>query len=256
MIIKIIEQITLLVTLSILGFATFDLIKHLPHHKMCQNDFIAIINGYKIISIIMFAIWIGITGLWSPEFMPITSTIGKSHPALPVLSPTMIVIAKSIWYIIGVYLLGLWISNIYVKYKRAKEVGFSGWKIVLSMPFCFVMTWMHGYLTTDSKQQTHLIIKSKWYERLNKWVLSNQNNTVFMFLVLFVFTKMLFFKQYETSLFLLLLFAIYMVWKKIAQKNFTKQTNGWYIWTGIITNLVMSILSIRMMIMLYNSIIM
>ncbi len=246
------DTITMIATMVIFWFAVMDLIKHLPNHKMYHDDFVAVINGYKITSLILFAAWLTITK--HTDMGVITSPVMTNVPQSTV-SPWFTYSMKILWYMTGVYLLGLWISNIYVKFKRAVAMGFSKWKIVLTMPFCFMLTWMPGYITADTKQQTYLNIKSKWYARFNKWVLANQNNTLFTFLVLFVFAQMLFSKHIESSVFTLFLFAIYMFWKSIVQKNFSKQMNNWYIWTGIIMNIVMSVMFIRLLLVFMKMVI-
>jgi len=246
-----IDIISIVITLVAFIFITRSLIKDLPYKNVSHGDFTAIINGYKILSLVLFTAWMGLTSLMNactPSRMFITDI--KTGNIIPdqthfVISPTLFNIIEIIWFVVAVYLLGIWISNIYVKYKRAKDMGLSGWKVILSMPFTFIMTWMPGYLISD-KKQSNLTIKSNWYSRFNKWVISNINNTLFMFLLLFIFTNLFISTHISTVLFPLMLFAIYMLWKTITKESFVKHMNRGYIWTAILINLFMVISFIRM----------
>lgn len=239
MMIPFMDSLIMLVFLAVLLLSIYDLIKHLPHDNMPHTDFIAIMNGYKIISLLIFGIWLWLA-LWVSRDIRLATTDVTSH-----VSVTLSVVIKTVWFILGGYLLGLWISGIYAKYKRAKEIGFDTWKIILTMPFCFMMTWMPGYLVTDKKQQSNITIKSKWYKKFTDWVLSNNYRTLFVFLVFFVFANVIFSQTVQLVIFTLILFLIYMFWKSVAKENFSKQMNVGYIWTGIILNISMLILFVK-----------
>ena len=126
-------------------------------------------------------------------------------------------------------------------------MGISGWKAILTMPFAFMMTWLPGYITSDRKQPS-ITIKSNWYANLNNWVTKNTNNSVCMFLLLFIFSMVFITTHISALLFPLMLFAIYMLWKTLAKDSFLPRINRGYIWTAIIINMFMLISFIRMFI--------
>lgn len=242
-----IDIITVFTGLIVFIFITRKLITSLPYKDISHSDFVALINGYKFTSIIFLGL-LGITKLLLTKYTPAHVLISSvdSTPAANahVISDTLFNVIEIAWFILAVYLLGLCISSIYVKYKRAKDMGISGWKVVLSMPFTFMMAWMPGYLTSD-KKTSNIIIQSNWYSRFNKWVVSNFNNTLFMFLVLFVFSTLFVSIDISTILFPLMMFAIYMLWKTLAKESFSRQINRGYIWTAMIVNISMVILFVH-----------
>lgn len=240
MTIPFIDSIVMAVFIVALFLSIRDLIKHLPHNDMYHTDFVAIINGYKITSLFVFGVWLWLAFLVSKNTNLVSDTTTISHEQL-----LFSVLIKPVWFILGSYLLGLWISGIYAKYKRAQKIGFTPWKIILTMPFCFMLTWMPGYLTADKKQQSNITIKSKWYRKFNNWVLSSNSKMLFMFLTLFIFTNILFAQTFKLIIFTFILFLIYMFWKSIVKANFSKHMDSSYIWTGIMLNLSMLILFIR-----------
>lgn len=254
-----IEKIQAITPISITIFLvtiiclTRNLIKQLPYKNINHADFVALTNGYKLTSIILFAGWITFT-FFMNKCKPSQIFVQDATINNALLGNGYIIIPKAlfttleiIWLVIAAYLLGLWISNIYVKYKRAKDTGLFGWKVILSMPFTFIMSWMPGYLTTDNHQTPSLTIKSNWYSKFNKWVVLNNNNTLFMFLLLFVFSNVLISSHPSTILFPLILFAVYMLWKTVAKNNFSKHLNRGYIWLAIILNISMLIMFIKNM---------
>ena len=236
-----------LMALSII-FITRNLVKHLPYKNISHSDFVAILNGYKLLSMVLFTGWAGLGLLMNKTTIfkgPITDATTGEIVKYVHISETLNNIIQIIWFVLAVYLLGIWISSIYVKYKRAKDMGISGWKIILSMPFTFMMSWMPGYLDTDKKTQSNMTIKSNWYDKFNKWVIANKNNTLFTFLLLYIFINLFLSANISVILFPLMLFAIYMLWKNIAKDNFKKHINNGYAWLSVGINIFMIIMFIR-----------
>lgn len=238
-----------IITIVAFVFMVRDLIKNLPYKNINHSNFVAITNAYKLLSVLVFSGWMGLTFLMNkckPSDIHPYSVSTDINQAYFVIPRTLFSIIEIIWFVVAAYLLGLWISNIYVKYKRAKDTGLSGWKVILSMPFTFMMSWMPGYLSADKKNQSGLTIKSRCYDIFNKWVVSNSNNTLFVFLLLFIFANLFVSTHLSTIFFPLILFAIYMLWKTVTKESFTKHINRGYIWTAIIINILMLISFIRM----------
>jgi hypothetical protein len=57
---------------------------------------------------------------------------------------------------VSLYLIGVALSGIYAKYKRATTLGIKPWKVILSMPFAFLLMWTPGYLIKDKDTKSVL----------------------------------------------------------------------------------------------------
>lgn len=234
-----------LMALSII-FIARNLIKHLPYKNISHSDFVAILNGYRLLSMILFTGWAGLGFIMNKTTTfegPITDAATGNIVEYIHISETLNNIIQIIWFVLAVYLLGIWISSIYVKYKRAKDMGISGWKIIFSMPFTFMLSWMPGYFDTD-KKQSNVIIKSTWYDKFNKWIIANKNNTLFTFLLLYIFAGLFLSPTASIIAFPLILFAIYMLWKSVTKDSFDKRINNGYAWMSMTINIFMIIMFI------------
>ena len=219
--------------------SVYYMIKKLPHDEMPQKDFIAITNGASIISIVSSIIAISALGLFGPG-------IKTKLMMMYILHPTMFSIVSLAVSFISLYILGVAISGVYAKYKRATTMGISPWKVILSMPFAFLMLWTPGYLITEKNKKSNLVIKSKWYTRFNNWVMSNLSNTLLVFLLL------LFIKSIIAGLPILILttalLIIYTLWYTKHKSDFMKNINNGYALTSVGINIaiVLAVLYIRL----------
>ena len=211
---------------------TYRLIKQLPHQDINQNDFVAITNGTSIISIIASFLTI---------FFVVFSGYGfqRSLIALSILHPMMFSLLFAVAIFISLYLIGVSITGIYAKYKRAVTMGVTPWKVILSMPFAFLLMWTPGYLNKDKDAKSNLEIETKWYNQLNKWVLKNFNNTLFMFLLL-MFCKGVI-TGFPTITLTALLLVIYALWYAKHKSDFVKNINNGYAMTAVGINLAILI---------------
>jgi len=206
-------------------------IKKLPHDKMSQHDFVAITNGAGIISLVASFITLSVLAFMGPA-------IKQNMMALYILRPSFFFILFCVFILISLYLIGVAISGVYAKYKRAATLGISPWKIILSMPFTFLMLWTPGYLIQD-KTKNNLEIKSSWYTRFNKWVVSGFNNTLFVFLLLLLFKS--FVAGITTMALSALLLVIYALWFTKHKDDFVKNINQGYALTAIAINVFLVI---------------
>lgn len=209
-------------------FSTYYMIKKLPHDTMCRSDFIAITNGTSIISILSSIAAISVFGLYGHIFQRKMMTLYLLHPVLF----GIIFLAITLF---SLYILGVAISGLYAKYQRARTMGISPWKIILSMPFSFLMIWAPGYLIEDKNKKTNLIIKSKWYARFNNWVISNFSNMLFVFLFLLLAKSVI--AGFPTLMLTLALLVIYTLWYVKHKSDFVKNINNGYALTSVGINL-------------------
>jgi hypothetical protein len=216
----------------VFGFCVYYMIKKLPHDKMNRNDFIAIANGSSLISIL--------TSLLTVLFLDLHgATIKQSIVKAYIFHPTAFFIAFTLIALFAVYLIGVAISGIYAKYKRAQTLGISSWKIILSMPFAFLLMWTPGYLIEGKNIKNNLGIKSKWYNKFNQWVVSNFNNILFTFLFL-LFCKTIL-AGLPTLILSLALLIIYTLWYVKHKSDFIKNINKGYALTAVCINIAMLI---------------
>lgn len=204
------------------------MIQKLPHDKMNQSDFVAITNGAGIISIIASLAAILTVGGYGENIQRDMMILYVSHP-------TMFYILLSFIMLTSLYLIGLAISGIYAKYKRATTLGISPWHVILSMPFTFLLMWTPGYLIKDKEIKSGLEIKSHWYSKLNKWVLSNFGNKLFVFLLLIFFKSLI--AGTATLVLAIISLIIYALWYTKHKSDFIKNINQGYALTAVCINL-------------------
>lgn len=220
-------------------YSAYYTIKKLPHDKMYRADFVAITNGVSIISIISSIIAISIFGIYGPAFQ-------RKMMFMYLLHPTMFGVIFVLVTLISFYVLGLAISGVYAKYKRATTIGISPWKVILSMPFAFLLLWTPGYLIEEKTNKSNLLIKPKWYIRFNNWVLSNSSNVLFVFLFL-LFAKSII-AGLPTLILTIALLICYTLWYVKHKADFIKDINQGYALTTVGINLAMIIGTIVLLI--------
>lgn len=204
------------------------IIQKLPHEKMGQNDFVAITNGAGFISIIASLVAILTFGFYGEN-------IQRDMLMMYILHPTMFYSILLFVFVTSLYLIGVALSGIYAKYKRATTIGISPWRVILSMPFTFLLMWTPGYLIQDKEIKSELEIKSSWFKKLNKWVLANFNNTLFMFLLLLFFKCVI--AGTATLVLSALLLILYVLWYVKHKSDFIKNINKGYALTAVGINL-------------------
>lgn len=204
------------------------IIQKLPHEKMGQNDFVAITNGAGFISIIASLVAILTIGFYGEN-------IQRDMLMMYILHPTMFYGILLFVFVTSLYLIGVALSGIYAKYKRATTLGISPWRVILSMPFTFLLMWTPGYLIKDKEGKSELEIKSSWFKKLNKWVLANFNNTLFMFLLLLFFKCVI--AGTATLVLSALLLILYVLWYVKHKSDFIKNINKGYALTAVGINL-------------------
>ncbi len=205
------------------------MIQKLPHEKMNQSDFVAITNGTGLISIIAFFITILTISFYSYNIQSDLMLLYiSSHPVL-----------LSFVILTSLYLIGVALCGFYAKYKRATTLGVSPWRVILSIPFSFLLMWTPGYLIKDKENSSELEIQSKWYAKFNKWVLSNFSNTLFVFLFLLFFKNIM--AGTATLVLSVLLLILYALWYVKHKSDFIKNINKGYSLTAVGINIVILI---------------
>ena len=218
--------------------AYFVLIKKLPHNDMAHSDFVAITNAGNIIAISIPLITLLFIG---SNQQALKTNIMRIYMFQPYLFWALLIFTA----IAYLYLFGIGISGLYAKYKRALQIGISKWKIILSWPFGYMLTWIPGYLLTDKKTKSSLTIKTKTYQKFNKWVLSSNANLIFIFLLLLFLNSVI---AGLNALFLTTLLLIYYgLWILKHKSDFNKHIDKAYALSAVFINILLIIL-----IMIFN----
>lgn len=226
----------ILFILSFIG-CTYYTIKKLPHNEINQNDFVAITNGATLISVLTSLLAILFIDIYGPG-------LKQNVRMFYLLHPTSFLLIFLLIALFTLYLIGVAICGIYAKYKRATTLGVSPWKVILSMPFAFLLMWTPGYLIKDKNVKTNLEIKSRWYKKFNKWVMLNSNNILFTFLFL-LFCKSII-SGIPTLILSLCLLIIYTLWYVKHKSDFVKNINNGYALTSVGINIAILLAIITM----------
>lgn len=149
----------------------------------------------------------------------------------------LIILSAAIFYL---YLCGLFLSNVFIKYNRCRTAGISTWKIICSMPFGFSLLWIPGYILPDSNSKQTNISMPNWYNQLNKWILSKQINTYMTFIIIVLLSG--FFFGFRNILVTFVMLVIFTIWQqKSGKKNFQKDLNTKYSYFAVGINVVLLI---------------
>ena len=222
-----------LITIGIIG-CIFYTIKKVPKITMDQESFIAIHNAQTLLSFILF-ILSGYLLLANQQYLIHGINTGT------IITPGALMILTILFSIFLLYTLGLTLINLYVKFKRIQELKIPTWKIICSIPFGFSALWLPGYLTQTNKSRTPgQPIKSKWYSRINTWILSNPTNTIATFVFITIISG--FYVGFSTTLLTFSMALIYGIWTlKIGAKKFSDRIPGAYSTTAVIINITLII---------------
>lgn len=215
-------------------------LRKLPRTKMNQHSFVAIHNAQSIILATSILISTIATAYYTPMTLFYIMQFTQRHPIL-----TTIIIA--IILLICLYIVGVLLANLYAKILRARTTGIPTWKIIATMPFGFDATWIPGYfLNTNNNKTENILIKSKWYNTLNNWILARKRTLIPAFICTLLVSL---FYAGTYSILLVFIFAlIFGIWLlQIGIKPFEKNISGTYTNVSIAFNIVMIITFIALM---------
>lgn len=205
------------------------MIKKLPHNDMYRRDFVAITNACCFITVLIPLITF--TLLANNLYM-----LKYNFMMVYLLHPVLVWVALISLALLYLYVFGVAISSVYAKYKRALKIGISKWRIILSMPFAFLLMWAPGYLISEKKDESNLEINTRWFNKFNKWVLSDSTNAIVVFLALVLLRNT--FSGLPALLLTLFLLAVYALWNLRYKTKFIKDINRGYALTAIGINFI------------------
>lgn len=220
-----------LLVFSAIIVAAFLNLRKLPRENMDQNSFVALNNAQILIGATLF---ITATIIIAATEKTIIAKIMWMNTNFNMVILLTIVFAA----LFILYLCGIFITNIYAKYMRCKEIGISSWKIVCSMPFGFSLLWLPGYLLQDKNKTNPAVIShTRWYSKVTKKITSNTTYTTIAFIIITAYSS--FFYGFNISILTLASALIFAVWFRIAGlSNFRQHQNNKYAYVAIIINVI------------------
>lgn len=219
-------------TFIVLIYCTYKLYKHLPPTPPNQTSFVATHNAQILITSIAFFL--------------ISIFIFQNENTLALkLSSSAYILTVATSSIICLYLIGIIFSNIFLKFMRIQTFKIPTWKIIFSMPFGFSALWTPGYILKAKESETDTItIKSNWYKKLTKKILSHQSTTIAVYALITMLSGFIFgIRSVLLTFILALIFGIWAI--SVGTKKFIKNAPNKYATYAIIINIVvLTILSI------------
>lgn len=213
------------------AFLTF---RKMPIKNMDQRGFVALNNIQMIVVTTAFLISAILVSTYQNEItakLIILSTLKQTMF-------TALIIIVGLFYM---YLCGLFVTNLYAKYIRCRAMGISPWKIICTMPFGFGLLWTPGYLISDdTKHDSAVTIKSKWYSKFTNWIISSTPYTVLAFAVTTIYSG--FFYSFNMSILTMVAALLFAIWYRIVGRTtFNRQKNNKYAYFAIVINIVILI---------------
>ncbi len=224
----------LLITLGFIG-CIYLTVRKLPNIKMDKPSFIAIHNAQIILLFLLFSVSSYLLISHQQELFFRLMMIDTTHYG----SVIFIILLLSLFIL---FLFGTSIINLYIKIRRIQQFNVPTWKIICSFPFGFGMLWAPGYLLdTKAVKKPSQPIKSTMYSKIINWTLSNQINTISMFVFITILSG--FFAGIIPVLMTFTLAMIFGLWSmKTGSKNFEKQMHNKYSTCAVAINILMIII--------------
>lgn len=206
------------------------MIKKSPSTEMTQLNFIGIHNAQKIIYFL---------GMSSSLILLLNYTIIDINTFLFSQHWLLTLVYASLLALFLLYIIGTGIYNIYVKFCRIRSLGIPTHKIFLSMPFGFSALWIPGYFILETKKQKKAqLTESKWYNKFNEWIISNQTNCILSFLFITILTELLL--SFETTILKITLAIFFGIWVlQTGLKKFKLNMNKAYTNIAIVINIIL-----------------
>lgn len=242
------ESKSLLTILLAVAFAVsaYLMLRKMPSDNLDRKSFVAINNAQIFFTSAAFIISTLIIVANANTIM-LKLLLMPTHSSASFIA---IIVVAALFYL---YLCGLFIANLYLKFRRCRTLGISPWKILCSMPLGFGLLWIPGYILPDVKKgKQTLQLKTKWYNKFTDWVLSNTVNTIIVFIALVTFSG--FFFGFNSILLTLFLAVIFAIWLNIYGKDgFGKILPHKYASFAIILNIILIICLIGLIVYLSAS---
>lgn len=228
------NPLTFILITAAFAASAFVMVRMLPGDNLDRRSFVALNNAQMAVT---SATFISSTLLIVANARSLMMRLlwMESHSG-----PTfmIIMIAMALFYL---YLCGIYIGNLYAKYRRIRAMGVPMWKTLATAPFGFCMLWIPGYLMDEkSPRSPALTLRSKWYSRLTDWVVATPARAAGTLVALILFSG--FFFGFSAILLTLTMAIIFATWAAFAgAEKMRKNIGGKYATTAIIINILVII---------------
>lgn len=224
---------SIITVIAFLGSAAW-LVRSLPGENLDRHSFVAINNAQTFITSVIF-----ITSM-----LYIIANIQTLMPRLLFMethSSTNFLILLVTLALFYLYLCGIYIANLYAKYRRVRAMGVSMWKTLATAPFGFSMLWIPGYLMEDnkntSKQDTTI---QGWYNHITNWIIARPTRAATTLVILIMLAGLTF--GYLAILLPLTLAVVFAAWSAIiGTDKMRKDIGGIYSTVAIVINIILII---------------
>ena len=212
------------------------LIKKLPVKKMDRSSFVSLHIAQTLITTICFY-FITYLVIYNSQSIMFQLMLMETK------SFGLFFIAMLLFGLGLLYLSGIFFSNLYAKIRRIQEFDIPTWKIIFSIPFGFSALWIPGFLMEESDKAQSVSTDNKTYNKLINWTLSNNTNTVSVFIFITLLSILLF---GLSAVLLTFIFAlIYGIWNlQIGTKKFKQKISKNYSTVAVIINIIMVLVTI------------
>lgn len=219
-----------------LGGTTYLMLRRMPRGDLSQRGFIAL-DTLQII--VMYLALFG-TVLVATQLQRIAYQMMMAGHA----GNTWFVITVAVVSIFALYMVGLGLSNLYAKFRRARSMGVPAWAAILSMPFSFGLFWIPGYILPDTTTpESCVTIRPKWYDKLSQKIADNIIASTLAFVILTLVSGLL--AGMQTLLVTGIILAAFFAWAAIyGVAKFKKNIGGAYSLFAVCTNIIMIIATI------------
>lgn len=207
------------------------MVRRLPRENLDRRSFVAVHNAQTFLVSLLFTVSTFLIVSNSQRIMLRMMWMEVNSN----ISFLIIMIAAGLFYL---YLAGVFIANIYAKFRRCRELGISGGRVLCTLPFGFPLLWIPGYLLPDkASRNPALPLKAKWYARLTDAIMATPILTAFVFVALVLFSG--FFFGFNSILLTFALAIIFAVWARVSgTEKFRKNIGGAYTSFAIAANIV------------------
>jgi len=216
-----------LVAIAFLGSIGW-LVRKLPAGNLNRHQFVAINNAQTVITSVAFIASTLIIAYNAPKIM-LHLLWMESHSSVLFM---IMILSLALFYL---YLFGVFIGNLYAKYRRVRTMGVGVWKTLATAPFGFCMLWIPGYLMDDTKKAT--TPTGGWYDRLTRWTMARPVRSAAILVLLVVMSGFTF--GFPAIILTLTLGALFAAWSAIVGPDtLRKNLNGAYASVAIVINII------------------
>lgn len=221
-------SLAVLVAFVASAFATY---YKLPRENMDRRGFVALNNAQMAIVATIFSVAMSIIVVYKNAIAMKLMWFYTHFNA----TDAIIICAVLLLFL---YLCGIFVTNLYAKYRRCREIGIAPWKIVCSMPFGFSLLWTPGYLLDDTdKGAPAVAVHAKWYKQLTNWVISRPIYTTLAFTLITIYS--IFFYGRRAVMVTLACAVVFALWYRVTGlAGFRQQQGRKYALFAIAVNIV------------------